>query len=154
VAFNGEIYNHLHLRRELEQDGRPGSIAWRGHSDTETLLACVEAWGLRTTLERCAGMFAIALWDREARQLHLARDRFGEKPLYYGWTSGAFIFASELSALRIFPRFNNDLDRSALGLYMQFSTVPAPYSVYERIYKLQPGCVLTLGLAGAAAPRS
>ncbi|MGV0953516.1 MAG: asparagine synthase (glutamine-hydrolyzing) [Fluviibacter sp.] len=142
IAFNGEIYNHLDLRKEL------GGIAWRGHSDTETLLAGIAAWGLEATLERCVGMFAVALWDRQTQTLLLARDRFGEKPLYYGWVGQgadrAFAFASELKALRAYPGFDNPISRKALGAYLQFMCVPAPLSIYEDIYKLEPGCILTL----------
>ncbi len=152
IAFNGEIYNHLALRDELATAGN--APAWRGTSDTETLLACIAARGLRATLERVVGMFAIALWDRTERRLYLARDRFGEKPLYYGWTRGAFVFGSELKALRRFPGFDNPVDRDVLALYMQFCQVPAPYAIYRDSYKLEAGCMLSLGLADAAAPPS
>jgi len=141
LIFNGEIYNHLEIRRMLEHSG---AIPWRGHSDTETLLAAIEAWGLRTALERSTGMFAIAVWDRRERLLHLARDRMGEKPLYYGWSNGAFVFASELKALRIFPGFAADIDRDALGLYMAFNCVPAPWSIYRGIRKLMPGHIVSV----------
>lgn len=150
IAFNGEIYNHLELRDELARAGI--AVAWRGHSDTETLLACFVAWGVRETLERTVGMFAIALWDRAERRLHLARDRFGEKPLYYGWSGGAFVFGSELKALRRYPGFDNPVDRDVVGLYLQFCYVPAPYAIYRHSYKLEPGCVLSLSLADAASP--
>lgn len=149
IAFNGEIYNHLELRQELERAGRTGT--WHGHSDTETLLACFVSWGVRATLDRSVGMFAIALWDRLDRRLYLARDRFGEKPLYYGWTRGAFVFGSELKALRRYPGFDNTIDRDVVALYLQFGYVPAPYAIYRHIYKLQPGCVLSLSLADAAS---
>ena len=138
MAFNGEIYNHLALRAELE------GTAWRGHSDTETLLAGFEAWGVEATLKKTVGMFAIALWDTRERTLHLARDRFGEKPLYYGWVNGAFVFGSELDALRAYPGFANPVSREALAQYMRFMYVPAPLSIYEGIYKLEPGCLLTM----------
>ena len=142
LAFNGEIYNHLDLRAELEASG--AAPAWRGHSDTETLLAAFEQWGLEATLKRTVGMFAIALWDRRERTLHLARDRFGEKPLYYGWVNGAFVFGSELKALRAYPGFANPVSREALALYMRFTYVPAPHSIYQGIYKLEPGCLLSV----------
>ena len=142
LAFNGEIYNHLDLRAELEAAG--AAPAWRGHSDTETLLAAFEQWGLEATLKRTVGMFAIALWDRRERTLHLARDRFGEKPLYYGWVNGAFVFGSELKALRAYPGFANPVSREALALYMRFTYVPAPHSIYQGIYKLEPGCLLSV----------
>lgn len=142
IAFNGEIYNHLEIRAELELAGAaPG---WRGHADTETLLAGIAAWGFADTLRRTVGMFAIALWDRETCTLQLGRDRIGEKPLYYGWVQGAFVFGSELKALRAYPGFDNPIDRDALALYLQFCAVPAPYSIYRDVFKLAPGCVLTL----------
>ena len=141
LAFNGEIYNHLDLRAELE--AARTAPAWRGHSDTETLLAAFEQWGLEATLKRTVGMFAIALWDVRERTLHLARDRFGEKPLYYGWVNGAFVFGSELKALRAYPGFANLVSREALALYMRFTYVPAPHTIYQGIYKLEPGCLLS-----------
>lgn len=155
VAFNGEIYNHLELRSALASGG--AEIAWRGHSDTETLLAGFEHWGVEATLQRTVGMFAIALWDVRTRTLHLARDRFGEKPLYYGWTgdgdSRAFVFGSELKALRAFPGFANPVCRQALAQYMRFMYVPAPRSIYQGIYKLEPGCLLSIrGAAPLRAP--
>eukprot|EP01037_Dinobryon_pediforme_P016825 gene16825-17006_t len=144
IVFNGEIYNHLAIRAELEALGQAPD--WRGHSDTETLLAAFVAWGVAPTLQRAVGMFALALWDRKDRVLTLGRDRMGEKPLYYGWTgqeaTRAFVFGSELKALRAFPGFNNDVSRDALALYMQFCAVPAPYSIYEGIYKLEQGHIL------------
>jgi len=146
LVFNGEIYNHLLLRDQLEGAGY--AHGWRGHSDTETLLAGFALWGVTETLQRAVGMFAIALWDKNEQTLTLARDRFGEKPLYYGWagqgSDQAFLFASELKALRAYPGFDNPVNRGALALYMQYSAVPAPYSIYENIYKLQPGFILTL----------
>jgi asparagine synthase (glutamine-hydrolysing) len=157
LAFNDEVYNHLALRAELNglpccarNDGaRDGE--WRGHSDTETLLAGFAAWGVTATLKRAVGMFAIALWDRQEQCLTLARDRLGEKPLFYGWVRGAFVFGSELKALRTYPGFNNPISRDALALYMQHCTVPAPYSIYQDIFKLEPGCWLSLDAAGLAA---
>lgn len=140
VAFNGEIYNHLELRRELGI-----SADWRGHSDTETLLACFVAWGIAKTLESAVGMFAIALWDRHDRVLTLARDRMGEKPLYYGWQGENFLFGSELKALRAHPAFHAGIDRGALALLLRHNYVPAPYSIYEGIYKLPAGTYLQLG---------
>ena len=118
IAFNGEIYNHLELRAELASTA--AAPAWRGHSDTETLLAAFEHWGIEATLQKTVGMFAIALWDRRERTLHLARDRFGEKPLYYGWVNGAFVFGSELKALRAYPGFANPVSREALALVHAF----------------------------------
>jgi asparagine synthase (glutamine-hydrolysing) len=145
LAFNGEIYNHLELRGLLRSARNDGG--WRGHSDTETLLAGFEAWGIEATLKKSVGMFAIALWDRSERRLTLARDRLGEKPLFYGWVRGAFVFGSELKALRAYPGFDNPVSRDALALYLQRCAVPAPYSIYQDIFKLEPGCVLSLDTA-------
>jgi asparagine synthase (glutamine-hydrolysing) len=140
LCYNGEIYNHAALRAELDQCG--GGIDWRGHSDTETLVEGIAAWGLEATLSKCVGMFALALWDRRDRSLSLARDRFGEKPLYYGWVAGDLMFASELKAMRVHPRFDNAVDRRSLGLFAGRTHVPAPRSIYEHIFKLEPGCIL------------
>ena len=144
LAFNGEIYNHLALRLDLQAAGN--TPAWRGHSDTETLLAAFEHWGVEATLWRAVGMFAIALWDCAERRLTLARDRLGEKPLYYGRAGAdrALIFGSELKALRTYPGFANPVSRDALALYLQHCVVPAPYSIYQDVFKLPPGCLLTL----------
>ena len=146
VVFNGEIYNHAELRAQLGAIGK--APAWRGHSDTEALLAAVEAWGMEDALRRCVGMFAIALWDRQRQELTLARDRLGEKPLYYGWQGqgdrAVFLFGSELKALRAHPSFNAALNRNALALYLRHNYIPAPHSIYEGISKLQPGCMLTV----------
>ena len=142
IAFNGEIYNHLQLRAELERAG--AAPAWRGHSDTETLLACFEAWGVERTLQASVGMFAIALWDRSERTLTLARDRIGEKPLYYGWQGNTFLFGSELKALRVHPAFNAAIDRGALALLLRHNYIPAPHSIYRGIAKLPPGTWLQL----------
>lgn len=146
IAFNGEIYNHRELREALQAAG--AAPVWRGHSDTETLLAAVSHWGLEATLQRCVGMFAIALWDRETHTLTLARDRFGEKPLYYGWAGQgadrALVFGSELKALKAYPGFDAPVCREALAQYLRFMYVPAPRSIYQGIYKLEPGCLLTV----------
>lgn len=149
IAYNGEIYNHLDIRVQLEASGN--ARAWHGHSDTETLLAAFEAWGVATTLKKAIGMFSFALWDKTTRTLTLARDRLGEKPLYYGWQGEgdrrAFLFGSELKALKAHPAFAADIDRGALCLFLRFNYVPAPYSIYEGIAKLEPGCLLTVSLA-------
>ncbi|MGQ4659021.1 asparagine synthase (glutamine-hydrolyzing) [Lysobacter sp. F6437] len=142
LAYNGEVYNHLDLRRQLEQAS--AAPEWRGHSDTETLLACIEAWGVERTLQASVGMFAIALWDRSERALTLARDRVGEKPLYYGWQGDTFLFGSELKALRAHPAFNAAINRGALALLLRHNYVPAPYSIYQGIHKLPPGTFLRL----------
>src|SRR5262249_27058748 len=151
ICFNGEIYNHCQLRKRLEGP-------WRGHSDTETLLAGFEAWGVRATLDAAIGMFAFGLWDRVENTLTLGRDRFGEKPLYYGWQGGeagesraTFMFASELSALRRHPAFAHKIDRSALRRYIRLNNVGGTECIYEGIRKLAPGCLLTVR-RGAAAP--
>lgn len=148
IAFNGEIYNHLKLRKELELSGNGRS--WRGHSDTETLLAGFDAWGIQGTVERATGMFAFAVWDREKQLLTLARDRLGEKPLYYGWQGqgqkATFLFGSELKALRKHPSFQNRVDRNVLALQLRHNYIPAPYSIYEGISKLAPGSFLTISL--------
>ncbi len=152
MVFNGEIYNHLDLREALAKAG--AAPTWRGHSDTETLLAGFEHWGVEGTLQRTVGMFAIALWDRQDRTLHLARDRFGEKPLYYGWTGAgrqAFVFGSELKALRAHPGFDNPVSREALSLYLRYTHVPAPHTLHEGLFKLEPGCLLSLQ-AGQVQP--
>lgn len=141
VVFNGEIYNHLEIRKDIEAIEK---IGWRGHSDTETLLAGFDHWGLVTTLKKSVGMFAFALWDRKQRVLSLARDRMGEKPLYYGWKSGVFLFGSELKALLKHPAFIPDIDLNALSLYLRYGYIPAPYSIYRDIYKLQPGRFLQI----------
>jgi asparagine synthase (glutamine-hydrolysing) len=146
VVYNGEIYNHLAIRRELEESGAAGPHGWRGHSDTETLLAAVAAWGVEETLRKCVGMFAFALWDREERALSLARDRMGEKPLYYGLHGNSVLFASELKALRAHPAFRGEVDRQALTLLLRHSAIPAPYSIYRGIFKLVPGTLLKLRL--------
>jgi len=152
LAFNGEIYNHLELRRKL------GLRRWRGHSDTETLLALIELWGLRRTLQQATGMFAVALWDKETRSLFLGRDRMGEKPLYYGWQGRTFLFGSELKALREHPEFRDEIDRSALALYVRRGYVPTPLTIYTGIKKLIPGSILEISSRAmpgdSAAPES
>lgn len=143
IAFNGEIYNHLSLREQLERDGMR-QVPWRGHSDTETLLAGIEAWGLEGTLKKSIGMFALALWDRQERVLCLARDRLGEKPLYYGSQKGTFFFASELKAIKAHPLFEGQIDRDAIALQLRLGYIPAPCSIYKDIKKLLPGCFLKI----------
>jgi asparagine synthase (glutamine-hydrolysing) len=140
VTFNGEIYNHRELRTELSRAGQ----RFRGHSDTEVLLAAVSAWGIRTALERFNGMFALGLWDAQDRVLYLARDRMGEKPLYYGRIGGSFVFASELKAFRHHPEFSPRIDRDSLALFLRYSCVPAPHCIYQGFRKLPPGTLLAL----------
>ncbi|NHA15450.1 asparagine synthase (glutamine-hydrolyzing) [Thioalkalivibrio sp. XN279] len=134
LSYNGEIYNHAELRGTLEIEG--GAFHWRGRSDTETLLAALRHWGVEGTLKRLNGMFAFALWDARERVLYLARDRMGEKPLYFGRTGRTFLFGSELKALAAHPDFQPTVDRNALALYMRHNCVPAPWSIYEGIRKL------------------
>jgi asparagine synthase (glutamine-hydrolysing) len=140
ISYNGEIYNFPEVRQLLEQRGHP----FRGHSDTEVLLAAIADWGIEQTLPRLHGMFAFALWDREARRLILARDRVGKKPLYYGWCGKTFLFASELKALHRHPAFVGEVDPDALGLLVQLGWVPGPYSIYRGIRKLPPGAILSV----------
>ncbi len=147
IAFNGEIYNHLELRRELERAGLLHG-SWRGHADTETLLASIEAWGLEPALQRCVGMFALALWDRRDQRLHLARDRFGEKPLYWGLSGTGpervLLFGSELAALRAWQGFNNAIHRPALAQLLRFGAIAAPTSIYTGIQQLLPGHLVSI----------
>ena len=167
IVFNGEIYNHLDLRRELEEFqnqlqavnevsvttnscaiGGPSEFSWRGHSDTETLLLGFETWGIEATLKKTVGMFALGLWDRKEKVLTLARDRMGEKPLYYGFQNDTFLFGSELKALKLHPAFLGEIDRDVLCLYLRHCYIPAPYSIYRGIQKLLPGTYLEVQLAG------
>ena len=142
IAYNGEIYNHLRLRQELAS--AQATARWRGTSDTETILAGFEHWGIRKTIARCVGMFAFAVWDRERREVVLARDRLGEKPLYYGWQRGTLLFGSDLNAIRVHPAFNAEVDRGALCLFLRHGFIPSPYSIYKGISKLRAGHLLTL----------
>ena len=143
IVFNGEIYNYQDLRREL--DARR-TCPWRGHSDTEMLLTGFDCWGIRGTLERAIGMFAFGVWDRADRTLTLARDRVGEKPLYYGWQGRVMLFGSELKALRRHPAFSAPIDRDALALLLRHNYIPAPRSIYQGIRKLEPGTMLSLAI--------
>lgn len=148
VTYNGEIYNTEEIRHELIKARLPPS--WRGHSDTEVLLAGFDVWGIKDTISRIIGMFAIAVWDKELEQLTLVRDRIGEKPIYYGWQGSGpnrvFLFGSELKALKQHPQFENEIDRGSLALYMRYSYVPAPYSIYKGIMKVEPGTLITVSL--------
>ncbi|MEO8636441.1 MAG: asparagine synthase (glutamine-hydrolyzing) [Gemmatimonadales bacterium] len=166
ITYNGEIYNWQELRREEETHG----ARWRGHSDTEVLLAAIERRGLEATLRAAVGMFAIAVWDRQERALALMRDRLGEKPLYFGYHGGVLLFGSELKALRAHPACGRDIDRGAVALFLRHNYIPAPYSIYRGIHKLEPGqiarfaaptgdpvftrywCARDAAVAGLAAP--
>jgi asparagine synthase (glutamine-hydrolysing) len=142
IALNGEIYNHLDIRLRLDDEST--APRWRGHSDTETLLAGIDRWGVAVTLGMSVGMFAFALWDRQERALVLARDRMGEKPLYYGWQGDSFLFGSELKALRAHPNFHAEIDREVLADYMQHGYIGSPHCIYRDIFKLLPGTYLEL----------
>jgi len=146
LVFNGEIYNHLQLRIDLENEG--GGFNWRGHSDTETLLAALRHWGVEKTLQSLNGMFAFALWDNIDRTLVLARDRMGEKPLYYGNNNGCFFFGSELKSFKAHPLWQGGVDRNALSLYMRHNYVPAPWSIYQGIHKVPPAHYVVIRDAG------
>jgi asparagine synthase (glutamine-hydrolysing) len=146
LAFNGEIYNHLQLRAELEE-ARLAPV-WRGHSDTETLLASIDAWGIEATVKKCTGMFAFAVWDKQNQTLTLGRDRLGEKPLYYGWqgqgNNAVFLFGSELKALRAHSAFAADICPQALGSFLQNMAVGGTQTIYKGIHKVPPGTLLTI----------
>lgn len=144
LAFNGEIYNHEDVRRELAAE--PGETPrYRGHSDTEVMLAAFSRWGVEASVKRFVGMFAFALWDVRDRTLTLGRDRIGEKPMYYGWSGRVLLFGSELKALRAHPEFRAEIDRDALVPYLRRGYIPGPYSIYRGISKLPPGTLLTVG---------
>ncbi len=156
LVYNGELYNFAELRSDLEKAGR--APVWRGGSDTEVMLACFSAWGVEASLARFDGMFAFAVWDGQARRLTLARDRAGEKPLYYGLVGGALVFGSELRALCAFPGFDRTIDARALGRYIRFLATPSPDSIFAGVRKLPPGQFLVVAradlAAGLPAPRA
>jgi asparagine synthase (glutamine-hydrolysing) len=152
ISFNGEVYNFRRLRSDLEKRG----CTFRGHSDTEVMLAALELWGIEGALERFEGMFAFALWDRHSGRLFLARDRVGKKPLYYGWCGATFLFGSELKALARHPQFDVTLDRDVIGQYIQYGWIANPGSVYKCIRQMPPGCYLALSASTspwAVSPR-
>ena len=142
ISFNGEIYNHRQMRSMLSDEGK--AVQWRGHSDTETLLQTISSLGVAATLKRCNGMFAFALWDRDTRVMTLARDRLGEKPLYFGRMSDSILFGSELRALQQHPHWHGEIDRDALALYVRFGYVPDPYSIFQGVEKLPAGHYLEI----------
>ena len=145
TTFNGEIYNYRDLRRDLEREAHAGQplAGWRGHSDTEVLLEAITRHGIAGALQRAVGMFAMGIWDRERRELTLARDRIGEKPLYYGYVGGALVFGSELKALAAHPGWRAEIDREALTAYLRFAYVPHSHSIYRGVCKLLPGTIVT-----------
>lgn len=145
VVFNGEIYNFERLRKELPR------TLWRGHSDTEVILAAVETWGLELAVTRLVGIFAFAIWDRAERKLHFVRDHMGVKPLYYGWNNRHLLFASEVKSIRSHPHFSGELDRNAIATYLRYGYIPAPHSIYKGIYKLEPGTIATFAAASDEA---
>ena len=151
ISFNGEIYNHRELRLQVDVD-RVSAVRWRGASDTESLLAAIEHFGLKHALRRAIGMFTFAVWDRQERVLYLARDRLGEKPLYLGWQSGVFMFASELKSLTCHPAFEGLVDREALALYLRHNYIPSPWSIYQGIRKLAPGTFVKIGFGDKSPP--
>lgn len=144
LIFNGEIYNHLTLRQMLFDSNH--QVSWRGHSDSETLVECLAFWGLSKTLSLLEGMFAFAVWDKKFCVLHLARDRFGEKPLFYGFLNNTFLFASELKALTCFPGWSPSLNFQALDSYFNFGYVPHPLCIYDGFSKLRPGCYISISI--------
>jgi len=147
IVFNGEIYNYAELKTELDSAG----YAFRGTSDTEVMLAGILEWGLEEAVTRFNGMFAIALWDRHEKRLHLIRDRIGVKPLYYGWCGTILLFGSELKSLTAHPEFKPKVDRQSLTLYLRYGYVPAPHSIYQGVKKLEPGTILTFDEGGNQA---
>lgn len=144
LVYNGEIYNYLEIRAALEKLSPAQSLTWRGHSDTEVMLAAVVQWGVGEAVKQFVGMFAFALWDRWEKQLYLGRDRLGEKPLYYGWQDHVFLFASEVKALGAHPGWKGEVNRDALALYLRHGYIPTPYCIYQGISKLPPGTLLSV----------
>jgi asparagine synthase (glutamine-hydrolysing) len=152
IVFNGEVYNYERLREELGSSGL--AQVYRGHSDTEVILACIEAWGLPAALKKFIGMFAFALWDRERRTVSLVRDRVGVKPMYYGWVGNLFLFGSELKGLRAHSRFEAQIDRDAVALMLQYGYVPVPHTIYKEFRKVVPGTILEVSVADPRATSS
>ncbi len=149
ISFNGEVYNHMEIRRRVDTIF-PNIIVWKGTSDTESILTAIECFGLAETLQHSVGMFAFGLWDRQERILYLARDRLGEKPLYFGWQNQVFMFSSELKAMACHPSFVGVVDRGAVALFTRHGYIPAPWSIYEGIQKLAPGAYLELSVGRGA----
>ena len=141
-VFNGEIYNYKTIKDKLLKEKKV--TAFRGSSDTEVLLEAFEAYGVKETISMCKGMFAIALYDQKTGKLILIRDRVGEKPLYYGFVNGSFVFSSDIGSISVLDGFNNEIDTKVLQLYFIHGYIPAPYSIYKDIYKLDAGCMLEI----------
>ena len=146
ICLNGEIYNHVELRREIQRSFPTRFSQWRGSSDTETLLALIELYGLDSALEKVRGMFALGLWDRAEQKLTLARDRIGEKPLYYGWSGSAFVFASDLKAITAHPEFKREICPIAEAEFLKRNYVPTPLSIYKSVFKLPAATMLQLSV--------
>ncbi|KKL17164.1 hypothetical protein LCGC14_2488290 [marine sediment metagenome] len=142
IVYNGEVYSHNEISNELKQSGR----RLKGTSDTEVILEACAEWGVKSTLERLIGMYAFALYDKQKKELYLARDRLGIKPLYWGMVEKHFIFGSELKALIKLNDWTPKLNRNALSAFMRHNYIPAPHTIYEGIYKLEPGCFLHVGM--------
>lgn len=142
ISYNGEIYNHQEIKQKL--NAANAAPTWRGHSDTEIILAAFEAWGIEKSLSEFVGMFAIALWDKQTQQLFLIRDRLGEKPLYYGWEQDYLLFGSELNSLKAHFAWRQEIDPDAVNLLLQYSCIPAPYTIYQNVFKLEPGYFLCI----------
>lgn len=145
IIFNGEIYNHLEIRKEIDLHVNE-NFKWKGSSDTETILESIELWGIDGMLKRLHGMFSFAVFDKKLDRLTLARDRMGEKPLYFGTVNNSFVFASELKAIKRFPNFNNAICRKSLAKYLQYNFIPSPLSIYQNIYKLNPGSIVEINI--------
>lgn len=143
ICYNGEVYNYKEIKKDLEDNYQ---VTFRGNSDTETILEAFEIYGVRQTLGKIKGMFAIALYDKDEKKIYLMRDRVGEKPLYFGMVKESFVFASDIGCIKSLSYFNNPINTDVLGLYFQHGYIPAPYSIYQGIYKLKPGTLLTLSV--------
>jgi len=149
IVFNGEIYNHLILRQEIERTKK--NHQWSSGSDTETILCGFELWGIHKTIQKCTGMFGFAVWCNKKKELVLGRDRLGEKPVYYGWQGEShdrvFLFGSELKAFHKHPIFQKEIDRDSISSFLRYSYVPAPNSIYKSIFKLLPGHLLKVSIS-------
>ena len=144
MVYNGEIYNNKEIKDKLLKDGKV--TAFRSTSDTEVLIEAIEAYGMMDALKMCKGMFALAVYDKEKNTVTLARDRVGEKPLYYGMVAGAFSFASDIGCLRVIDGFDNEINTEVLDIYFTEGYIPAPYSIYKGINKLEAGTFLEINV--------